>query len=221
MASRTKRQPRTPRVSRRTRTVWGALLGAMTVVGGSLLALDGAKAPAAGGVSLPPLAATAGPDTVEVIFRTTQPLDARRWQAIVIHDTGTPSDGPESLDAHAREMGLKKGLGYHFVIGNGRGMADGELHVGGRWLRQDFGAHTAGPNSDWFNRNSIGICLVGDGERRPFTPAQIRRLVQVVEALRKEFGISADKVFLHSQLADTASPGTYFPEAEFRKVLGQ
>ena len=43
-----------------------------------------------------------------------------------------------------------KGLGYHFVIGNGRGISDGELYVGYRWLDQLAGAHAAGANgANW------------------------------------------------------------------------
>ncbi len=48
-----------------------------------------------------------------------------------------------------------------------------------------FGAHTAGEHGDWYNRNAIGICLVGDGDRREFTPAQIARLLQTVHALQR------------------------------------
>lgn len=206
-------------VSARARTVWGALLAAMTLVGGGLLALDRKSAAAADGLSLPPLVATTGPDTVDTVFRTTAPLDATRWKAIVIHDSGTLSASPETLENDAKRLGLR-GMGFHFVVGNGKGMADGELLVGARWLNQAAGAHTAGPSSDWYNRNAIGICLAGDGSRRPFTPAQMKRLVQLVDALCREFKIPPDKVFLHSQLSQTPSPGKLFPEAAFRVQLG-
>lgn len=211
-------KPASRHVSRRAQTVWGSLLGAMTLVVGGLLALDRSRAPSTEGMTLPPLVATSTPDSVDVIFRTTSPLDARRWKAIVIHDTGSPSGSPDALDAAARKAGLRS-LGQHFVIGNGKGMADGELHVGGRWMSQSLGAHTAGPNSDWYNRNAIGICLVGDGDRKTFSPAQMRRLVQLVDALCQELGIPADQVFLHSQLAQTTSPGRLFPDAAFRAQL--
>jgi hypothetical protein len=193
-------------------------VASMTVVGGGLLALDGREAPLTEGMTLPALVATATPDTVDQVFRTTAPLNHQRWQAIVIHDTGSPSGTPAGLDSAARKAGLR-GLGFHFVLGNGQGMADGELHVGGRWMQQTPGAHVAGPSSDWYNRNAIGICLVGDGDRRPFTPAQLRRLTQLVDALQQEFGIPADKVYLHSQLAGTSSPGRYFPTQAFRAQL--
>jgi N-acetyl-anhydromuramyl-L-alanine amidase AmpD len=205
-------------VSRRAQVVWASLVGAMTAVGGLLFAIDSSPRGGVEGVTLTPLMATAGPDTVEVVFKTRAPLDSQRWQAIVIHDSGSSMATPASLESQARAMNLR-GLGYHFVIGNGNGIDDGELHVGGRWLNQTPGAHAAGKDGDWYNRHSIGICLVGDGNRHRFTASQVRRLVQLVEALRREFNIPTDRVLLHSQIATTDSPGRFFPEATVRAQL--
>jgi N-acetyl-anhydromuramyl-L-alanine amidase AmpD len=112
-------------------------------------------------------------------------------------------------------------LGYHFVIGNGNGMDDGQLAVGRRWLDQLPGAHAAGASADWYNRHSIGICLVGDGNRNAFTPAQVRRLVQLVDALCHEFKIPPNKVLLHSQICNTDDPGRLFPEAVLTAQLSR
>lgn len=190
----------------------------MTLVGGVLLALDNAPTFSPDGLALPTLAATSGETSIEAIFNTRRPLDRQRWQAIVIHDSGRPFGSIDQLETEARQMNLRS-LGYHFVIGNGSGMSDGEIHVGGRWLSQDPGAHAAGKNADWFNRHSIGICLVGDGDRRAFTPAQMRRLTQLVESLCREFNIPANRVYLHRDIAATPSPGRLFPEAELRQQL--
>lgn len=203
----------------RARLLLVSLVAAMTVVGGGLTLLDRGPVASPQGLSLPPLLATAGAGGIESIFSTRTPLDKARWKAIVIHDTGALAATPASLESQAIELGLN-GLGYHFVIGNGNGLDDGELHVGGRWLRQAAGAHAVGPDHEFYNRHSIGISLVGDGERRPFTQAQLQRLTQLVDALRAEFGIPADKVYLHSQIAQTPSPGKLFPEALFRQSLG-
>jgi hypothetical protein len=205
-------------LSPRARAVWGALLASMTLVAGGLLLLDRGPMPTGEGFSLPPLAALSG-GGVESILETVEPIVPGRWQAIVIHDTGTSGATPESLDAEARAMGLR-GLGYHFVLGNGNGMRNGQIHVSPRWLRQAVGAHAAGPRADWFNRNAIGICLVGNGERRPFTEEQIQRLVQLIEVLMRECRIPADRVYLHAEIADTPSPGRFFPQAGVRQQIG-
>lgn len=219
--SRSKRSSGSKRgVSRRSKVVFAALLASMTLVGGGLVALDPHAAPAAQGLTIPTLVATGSPDTIEVIFDTpkTRSIAAGRWKAIVIHDSGTMFATPATLEEDARRLGLK-GLGYQFVIGNGSGLDDGELHVGQRWINQTAGAHTIGKDADWYNLNAIGICLVGDGERRPFTPAQLRRLTQLVDSLCRELNIPADHVYLQSQLAAAPSPGKYFPEAAFRAQI--
>ena len=205
-------------VSRRARIVWGVQLGAMTLVGGLLWALQGGPTPRLDGLSLPPLVSAAGPSSIEAIFRTRKPLDAPRWKAIVVHHSGSPVGGPADIEAQHRAMNLE-GLGYHFVIGNGSGIEDGEVHVGYRWLDQLPGAHVAGPSGDWYNRHSIGICLVGDGRRGPFTDQQLRRLTQLVAALADELGIPDDQVVVHADLAPTDDPGRFFPEAAFREQL--
>jgi N-acetylmuramoyl-L-alanine amidase len=208
-------------VSRRAQLVWAALVGAMTVVGGGLFLMDRGLPTASGdGLTLTPLMATATPDTVEVVFNTPAPLDKSRWLSIVIHDSGSPVGNPASLDAQARANNLR-GLGYHFVIGNGNGMEDGQLAIGRRWLDQAPGAHAAGANGDWYNRHSIGICLVGDGNRKPFTQAQVRRLVQLVDSLCREFKIPPGKVVLHSQICNMEDPGRLFPEATLRAQLSR
>ena len=205
-------------VSRRTAVVWTSLLGAMTLVGGGLLLLSGAPTPGAQGLSIPPLMALSGPSTVEAVFITSKPIQTNRWQAMVVHHSGSPVGTPASMDASARAMNLK-GLGYHFIIGNGNGLGDGEIHVGARWLSQVAGAHAAGKDADWFNLNSIGICVVGDGDRQRPTPMQMRRLAQLTAALSRELNIPQDRIYLHNDIAQTTSPGILFPKEELRSAI--
>lgn len=205
-------------MSKRTAMVWTSLLGAMTLVGGGLGLLNRGPGSAGQGLSIAPLMALAGPSTVEMVFNSAEPIKAGRWQAIVIHDSGSPVGTPASMDAQARAMNLN-GLGYHFVVGNGNGLDDGEIHMGARWMGQAPGAHAAGKDADWFNLNSIGICLVGDGDRQKPTAAQMQRLSQLVAALARELKIPADRIYLHSDIAQTTSPGRLFPEQEFRATV--
>jgi N-acetyl-anhydromuramyl-L-alanine amidase AmpD len=93
------------------------------------------------------------------------------------------------------------------------------LYVGARWMNQQAGAHTAGDNADWFNRHAIGICLVGDGDRQRFNPSQLRRTMQLAQLLAQRLGIPADRVYLHSQVAPTTSPGRFFPESDLRAAV--
>ncbi len=208
------RRPR--RSPRRTRTVWASFAAATLAVTGLLAIAD------RGG---PPLAAVRAADAsaVEADAATAESLRGR-WDAIVIHHSGQPGGTAESIEREHRALGFAS-LGYHFLIGNGAGLGEGEILVGPRWQRQQPGAHVAPrpagavPTADDLNQRSIGICLVGNGERHGFTDRQIRELIALVRRLQWELGIPASRVHLHRDLSGVASPGRLFPEAEFAAAL--
>lgn len=86
-------------------------------------------------------------------------------------------------------------------------------------MQQKPGAHAAGKSGEWYNLNTIGICVIGDGDRKTFTPEQMTRLVGLVNSLCRELNIPADRVVLHRDIATTTSPGELFPQAWFREQL--
>jgi N-acetylmuramoyl-L-alanine amidase len=195
--------------------VWTAFGIAMTVAAGGLLLTGGDLR---GG----PLAASLKGEAPAVTIK----LDHNRWKSIIIHHSASPGGSPESLDRLHRSWGFAS-LGYHFVIGNGIDYGDGALYAGPRWTRQEPGAHVADrapgaqPSAAWFNERAIGICLVGNGERRSFTEGQLAQLTELVADLQREFGIADSQVYLHSDLSDVASPGRFFPVAAFEASLGR
>lgn len=207
-----------PAISRRTRVVWFAFASAMTLGCGLLLALESKPAPRSDGLALAALVAAAPSNLSEAVLNTRVKVEPGRWQSIVIHHSGQAAGSPASI-ARDHEAQNLRGLGHHFVIGNGAGMDDGELHVGYRWLDQLPGAHAAGANGDWYNINAISICLVGDGNRRPFTDAQMVRLNQLVESLARELNIPHSQIVLHSDIAPASDPGVLFPSARFQQML--
>ncbi len=202
----------------RPQIVWLSLLGSMTAVGGLLLTLDGTRAPRLDGLALASPVIASGPSTIDVVFDTRIDIEPGRWDGVVIHHSSSTVGNAAEIAAAHEARGLH-GLGYHFVIGNGRGAGAGEIHVGYRWLDQLPGAHVAGENADAFNRRYIGICLVGDGDRREFSDAQLSRSAELVGALLGRLGLGVDDVLTHRDLAATSSPGRYFPEADFRQRL--
>ena len=204
----------------RARTVWLCLMGAMTAVGGSLLLLDRQHAPRVDGRMMPALAATGTTYNLESVLKANKPLDRARWKAIVIHHSDSPVGSPESIAKEHTKLGFK-GIGHHFIIGNGRGMNDGDLHVTFRWMDQLPGAHAGGRNEKFYNNNAISICLVGDGSREHFTAAQLQRAAALVDKLCDELKIPHDKVYLHRDVAPTADPGPLFPEQQFRQMIAE
>lgn len=163
-----------------------------------------------------PMASSERPDP---IFDLRAELDLDRWTGIVIHHLGRPAGDAESVRRQHQAWGYAS-MGYHFVIGNGNGLGDGVIQVGERWTHQQPGVHVLDAAGEHHNERSIGICLIGNGDRRPFTAAQIESLVRLVRALQDEIGVPADRVYRHSDLvAGVSSPGTWFPIAAFRDRL--
>jgi N-acetyl-anhydromuramyl-L-alanine amidase AmpD len=203
-------------LSVRTKAVWVTLSVAMAGVTSLLVVLDPDSSFARGGVNLPVLAASVGTTSMESIFQTRS--EEQPWKAIVIHHAAAPYATAQSLDQDHRRRGLA-GLGHHFIVGNGNGLGDGEIHVGYRWLDQLPGAHAAGDNGDWYNRNAIGIVLVGNGDLRGFSDRQLVRLTDLVSELCRRYSIPPESVVLHGDIAPTTSPGRLFPAAAFHEAL--
>jgi N-acetylmuramoyl-L-alanine amidase len=203
----------------RTKIVWSVFGIGMSLSVAMLTILEpGASSVRGGGVSLSPLMGIDGSLGMDSIFQTATPIEEARWKSIVIVHSGTPAGSPADIAEEHRQLGYD-GLGFHFVIGNGTRMGDGEIHVGYRWIDQRDGAQLAGLGDEFSSSGVIEICLVGDGDRRPFTEEQLHRLSQVVTALAERLDIPSDQIFLHKDLAGTTSPGQYFPRAEFEQML--
>jgi hypothetical protein len=203
--------------ARRTRLVWITFLGAVGLVSAVLGTFSGSRT--SPGFLLTNVEVLGQPTGADAVFQTQRPLDRQRWNSIVIHHSSEPAGDVESLTRQHLASGLK-GLGYHFVIGNGHGLGDGVVHVGYRWIDQLPGAHVTGPNQEQYNERSIAICLVGNGDRRPFTDRQMAQLVTLVQRLQSELGIAGRNVYLHRDLSRaTASPGRFFPTAWLQEQL--
>lgn len=196
----------------RTGIVWSVFVGSMALVAGALVLSSGWK----------PVALTSiGSFGAEV---APVPVKAGRWKAIVIHHSGKLTGSADELTRQHKQWGLPS-LGFHFVIGNGSGDHDGAVIRGSRWMQQLGGAHLpeqarAGAlDAQWLNENTIGICLIGNGERGEFTDAQMHALEGLVRQLEKDCGIPSNQVYLASQLAPVASPGRNFPQLSFAEDI--
>ena len=133
-----------------------------------------------------------------------------RWRYIVIHHSASTKGTPKSMDSYHRQRGMENGLAYHFVIGNGIGMGDGELFTGMRWRGQLNGGHLA---SESLNAKSIGICLVGNFENSRPSSRQMQSLYAITGYLRQRCKLPVSAVKLHRQIntKPTECPGRLFP----------
>lgn len=220
VATKRSKSTRFPAPSRRTQIVLATFFAAMTVATGLLAVQDSAQPQ---GFLLTSVDVVGAPRerASDSVFHTAVPLDRQRWKGIVIHHSGEPAGDGESVHRRHLAAGFQ-GLGYHFLIGNGNGLGDGVVHVGYRWNEQKAGAHVIGRNEHaaFHNQHSIAICLIGNGDQRPFTDRQMAQLATLVQSLQAELRIPARNVHLHEQLAQgTTSPGRFFNEALFREQL--
>lgn len=147
------------------------------------------------------------------------PVRAGRWKYIVIHHSATDRGSAQGMDHYHRyKRHMENGLAYHFVIGNGKGMPDGQIAVGQRWRSQLNGGHL---RSEAQNRVAIGICLVGNYNETTPTPAQMRSLSALTTYLMQRTRINATGVRLHRQIntRPTECPGKKFPAKAFMQTL--
>lgn len=138
-----------------------------------------------------------------------------RWKYIVIHHSGADEGTLKSIDRyHREERHMENGLAYHFLIGNGAGMGDGEIAVGNRWKEQLDGGHL---RSEEQNKIALGICLIGNFDKTKPTEKQLRSLENLIRALMKRCDLTASAVKTHQQIniVRTECPGDQFPTKAF------
>jgi N-acetyl-anhydromuramyl-L-alanine amidase AmpD len=141
------------------------------------------------------------------------PVEAHAWRYVVLHHSASERGSVAALDAeHRRRKDQFRtawlGIGYHFVIGNGAGMADGHIEATFRWHEQTFGAHS---RSRRHNLHGVGICLIGNFDEFLPTPRQMTATEQLCQWLMDRFAIDKKNVVRHRDVAPTRCPGRLFP----------
>ncbi|HUS46844.1 MAG TPA: peptidoglycan recognition family protein, partial [Phycisphaerae bacterium] len=128
-----------------------------------------------------------------------------KWRNVIVH-------------ASARAGG-PLARGCHFVIGQHPGADGCYVTATQRWKQQDDGQHASMQGYD-YNRNSIGICLMGDFSSRPPGRDQFDAAVALVRQLRRQFAMPSDRVYLAHQLPlGDKSPGNAFPAGLFEYLV--
>lgn len=145
-----------------------------------------------------------------------------RWRGIVVHHTAGTRGTVASIDRYHREENKwPNGLGYHFLIGNGNGMDDGEIAPGPRWQKQLDGAHVRMKGTSKGNSFSIGVALVGNFEEAVPSSKQLASLRGLLQFLTAEYDIKPGDIVGHGQVSEkyTACPGKLFFIDEVVKTL--
>ncbi len=144
-------------------------------------------------------------------------VNISKWRHIIAHHSATLSGNAKIFEEAHRQRGMQNGLAYHFVIGNGSNSGDGEVEIGGRWLRQLKGGHV---RSEAHNANSLGICLVGNFERGKPSRRQASTLIELTDYLMNRMLRGRPKFMVHRELEKTLCPGRHFPLTRMHELFG-
>lgn len=141
----------------------------------------------------------------------------KRTTGIVFHhQAGTQPAKDVSATFHTwhrnnqtRVGGFWAGIGYHFVI-----LSDGSIETG-RPI-DAYGAH-AGNTA---NGSTVGICLTGNLDNHPATPAQVESAIwlakYIMQHYKKELTIEG-----HNEHMSTSCPGKHFPMATIKEGVNE
>ncbi len=127
------------------------------------------------------------------------------WKYIVLHHSATQVGSVSAFHSFHFKQGYG-GIAYHFVIGNGNGMKDGEVQETFRWEQQMSGTHVS-VNSWEHNVFGIGICLVGNLENSAPTKAQTKALKKLLSRLKKKYSIKNKNIFGHKHVEHDDASG--------------
>ena len=208
MADKSRKKPVS---QKRVALVLASLVGTMTISAGGLLLMEGGT-PAAG----VPGMAVESPGWAA--FLTGSPLQAARWNYIIVYESGDMTASAASLADGlfgGSPSTVRPKANFHFVIDSaysGTGTVDGGLEVGTSWQIQDHGAFAGWPDSRSHTfspyNDAVGICLAADLNRKPVSDAQQQQLLSLVRQLQQRLSIPADRVLFQWDRPLSAIPAT-------------
>jgi len=128
-------------------------------------------------------------------------IERRETNVIIIHHSATLSGNAEIFRKNHMTDPEKMwdDIGYHFVITNGDGGADGKIELG-RDIRKQ-GAHAL---KDGRNLDSIGVCLVG---KNVFTKRQKITTILLVVRLCLDYDIIPSSETIQTHHEKCPGPG--------------
>ena len=100
---------------------------------------------------------------------------------ILHHSAGESGNAAIFREEHKKILGATD-VGYHWIIGNGKGLGNGELEVGRP--SEQRGAHCK-----WNNSDSIGICVVGNFLTKFPSAEQYDTLIRVLTTECNRYGL--------------------------------
>lgn len=159
---------------------------------------------------------------IQHVAKLTQEIRVQpnRWRCVVTHHSGIDKGNADAYGNYHKRRGMKNGLAYHFVIGNGIDSGDGQVEIGPRWEAQLDGGHV---HTDKYNKIGIGICMVGNYQNRKPTNNQLKALYELTDFLKGNARSRKMTFAVHKEIdgpRHTVCPGKNFPLKEYHRRLG-
>jgi len=146
-----------------------------------------------------------------------------RWKYIVIHHSAGDYGNIEHLQNIHNQRQSKEpinAIAYHYIIGNGNGMEDGQIDSDIRKKYNLWGVHVSGQNFDK-NIRGLGICIVGNLDKKKMSLKQYESLLRLTKELMDAYSIKIEDVVFHGKIfgESTKCPGKFFPYNKFEKDI--
>lgn len=139
----------------------------------------------------------------------------KKVKFIVIHHCQREIDSPEEIKKrHIHNRGWED-IGYHWLIGNKNPLVEnGKLYKGRD--EKFIGAHVK-----MHNKNSIGVCLIGNLDKKPLTKKQIQTLIKFLKEKIKEYKISIKNIKGHREFSRVTKtcPGKFVNMDVIRNLI--
>lgn len=158
-------------------------------------------------------------------LRPARDVALRPWRWIVIHHSATPGGTAAGIDHEHRDIRGWEGIGYHLLIGNGRGTPEGRIEATFRWRGQEQGAHAGpAPAQQPYNELGIGLCVIGDYRSSAPSPLVERRLVELCALLIQHCPtLTPEAIIGHGDVPgkNTECPGAEMDLVRIRRLVGE
>ena len=188
---------------RRVFTVLSSLVATLALTAGLLLLLEGQPITSAGPYMMNLSNSTQNWNSV---IRAASPLRNGRWNYIIVYQSGGLSGNATEL-SEGKDVGgtikpqhagnMTQGANFHFVVDNARnglGNPDGYVQRGLAWQEQlstapYFSWPYLTPHHYSAYANAVGVCIIGDINRKGYSSRQIRSTVSLIKALERRLNI--------------------------------
>ncbi len=218
---------------RRVFTVLSSLVATLSLTAGLLLLLEGQPITSAGPYMMN---FTKNTQNWNSVIHAAGPLRKGRWNYIIVYQSGSLSGNSAEL-SEGKDVGgiirpqnagnMTQGANFHFVVDNARngiGNPDGYVQRGLAWQEQlstapYFSWPYLTPHHYSAYANAVGVCIIGDINRKGYSSRQIRSTVSLIRTLQRRLNIPNSCVKLQWEIRGHSTARERAFSREFHHLL--